>query len=68
MRSGKFSDQYRGDGYYVSFHLKFGWLLFGFRPRHWHLYFTKLPERPAARLYAGPFEVEFYRVKYRTPE
>lgn len=60
---GKFSDSYRGDGYMVSFSLKYGWLLFGFRPREWHLYFTKLHSKPAFRVYLGPFEIEFFRVK-----
>ncbi len=63
INSGKFSDDYRGDGYMVSFGLKRGWLLFGFRPRNWHFYFTKLASKPAVRVYVGPFEVEFYRVK-----
>lgn len=60
---GRFSDDYRGSGYMVSFGLKRGWLLFGFRPRNWHFYFTKLDARPAFRVYVGPFEVEFFWVK-----
>lgn len=63
IKFGRFSDEYRGDGYMVSFSLKDGWLLFGFRPRHWHLYFTKVCARPAVRIYIGPFEFEFYRAK-----
>ncbi|NWD44192.1 hypothetical protein [Pseudomonas yamanorum] len=57
---GRFSDDYRGSGYMVSFGLKRGWLLFGFRPLNWHFYFTKLSCRPAFRVYAGPFEIEFF--------
>lgn len=60
---GKFGDDYRGDGYMITFGFKSGWLLFGFRPRHWHLYFTKLDSKPAMRFYAGPFEVEFFKAK-----
>lgn len=60
---GKFSDAFRGYGYMVSFGFKSGWLLFGFRPRHWHFYFTKLNAKPAFRIYIGPFEIEFFRVK-----
>ncbi|OUM27980.1 hypothetical protein B8W70_15385 [Pseudomonas sp. 1239] len=60
---GPFSDVYRGHGYFVSFGFKHGWLLFAFRPRNWHLYFTKLQWKPAMRAYVGPFEVEFFRVK-----
>lgn len=63
MKRGKFSDAYRGDGYFIRFPLKHGWFLLGFRPRNWHLYFTKLPSRPAARLYVGPFEIEFCSLK-----
>ncbi|MFI8643869.1 hypothetical protein ACIGJK_03565 [Pseudomonas iridis] len=63
INSGKFSDSYRGNGYMVSFGFKQGWLLFGFRPLNWHLYFMKLPSKPAIRGYLGPFEIEFFRVK-----
>jgi len=60
---GKFTDEYRGNGYMVSFGFKRGWLLFGFRPLNWHFYFTKLYSKPAVRVYVGPFEVEFFRWK-----
>lgn len=63
INRGKFSDDYRGDGYMISFGLKRGWLLFGFRPLNWHFYFTKLDSKPAVRAYVGPFEFEFFRVK-----
>lgn len=60
---GRFSDSYRGNGYMVSFGFKHGWLLFGFRPINWHLYFTKLQSKPAFRVYLGPLEIEFFRVR-----
>lgn len=63
INRGRFSDAYRGDGYMISFALTHGWLLFGFRPRSWHFYFTKVAARPAFRVYVGPFEIEFFRVK-----
>lgn len=61
LKTGRFSDAYRGDGYMASFQFATGWLLFGFRPVGWHLYFVKLPDRPAWRIYLGPLEIEFYR-------
>jgi len=63
INSGRFSDAYRGDGYMISFGFKTGWLLFAFRPRGWHFYATKVVARPSFRVYAGPFEVEFFKVK-----
>ena len=47
----------------ISFPLKHGWLLFGFRPSNWHFYWAKLPAKPVVRVYAGPFEIEFFRLK-----
>lgn len=63
INKGKFSDEFRGDGYMVSFGLKNGWLLFAVRPLNWHLYFTRLKSKPALRFYLGPFEVEFFNVR-----
>ncbi|PPS33950.1 hypothetical protein BVY10_04705 [Pseudomonas amygdali pv. morsprunorum] len=63
IKTGKFSDSYRGDGYMVSFLFATGWLLFGLRPLNWHFYACKVEARPALRLYVGPFEIEFFRLK-----
>lgn len=60
---GKFTDEYRGNGYMISFGFKRGWLLFGFRLLNWHFYFMKLASKPAVRVYFGAFEIEFFRAK-----
>ena len=63
LLNGDGSPNYNISGQGFSFGFKSGWLLFGFRPRNWHFYFTKLDSKPAVRVYVGPFEIEFFRVK-----
>ena len=55
MEIKRFSDPYRGDGWYISGNK---WTV-AFRWR-WHLYFIKPDGKPSyRRFYVGPFEFEW---------
>jgi hypothetical protein len=59
VKKGHFKDPYRGDGWFVSFPVARGFLLFAVRPRNWHFYSCCLPHIPdTTRWYFGPFEIE----------
>lgn len=59
MRRGHFTDAWRGDGWFASFWIRGGWLLFAFRPACWRLRIVRPPAKPRViRLYFGPFEIE----------
>lgn len=58
MRYGRFDDPYRGGGFFVSFRIKPGFLLFAVRLR-WHFYTIDLGHK--RRWYIGPFEIEKYK-------
>lgn len=59
MRAGRFQDFWRGDGWFVSFDVRGGWVLLAFRPKCWRLRVVHPPAKPGVtRLYIGPFEVE----------
>ena len=58
MKYGRFWDPYRGGGYFVSFRVTPGFLLFAVRLR-WHFYTVDLDNK--RRWYIGPFEIEKYK-------
>ncbi|WP_156923497.1 hypothetical protein [Massilia alkalitolerans] len=59
MKAGRFHDFWRGNGWFVSFDVRGGWLLFAFRPKCWRLRIVHPHAKPdVTRLYFGPFEVE----------
>lgn len=58
MKYGRFWDPYRGGGYFVSFRIEPGFLLFAVRLR-WHFYTIDLDHK--RRWYIGPFEIEKYK-------
>lgn len=60
MRYGRFHDPYRGDGFFMSFRTKDGFLLLAVR-RRWHFYRITLDFK--RRWYLGPFEIEKYLPK-----
>lgn len=55
MKAGRFYDPYRGDGLFISFRRKGGFLLLAVR-RRWHCYRVRTESK--RRWYLGPFEVE----------
>ena len=65
FKAGRFFNDYRGDGWFVSASTKSGWWLLAFRWR-WHLYFIRPPGKPHVwRLYVGPFELERTNINAR---
>lgn len=60
MRYGKFYDPYRGDGYFISFRIKPGFLLLGIRWR-WNFRYADLGHK--WRCYIGPLEIEKYKAR-----
>lgn len=62
MRCGRFGDPYRGDGWFVSFRTRSGFLLVAVRWR-WRFAWVVPPAKPwVRRLYVGPFEFERTRI------
>jgi hypothetical protein len=65
-KRGRFADQYRGNGFFVSWRIARGTLLFAIRPKNWHLYYVRLSLQPwVQRLYVGPFEFELTTLRSR---
>lgn len=59
MKYGRFEDFWRGNGWFASFAIRGGWLLFAVRPKCWRLRVVRPPAKPGlTRLYFGPVEVE----------
>lgn len=59
MRSGRFHDYWRGNGWFAAFPLRGGWLLLAFRPKCWRLRAVRPKWKPdVTRVYIGPFEIE----------
>lgn len=56
---GRFSDEYRGSGWFVSWFIKHGYLLLAFRPFNWSMRYARPALQPwVRRLYVGPIELE----------
>lgn len=58
-RAGRFIDVWRGNGWFVSFLMRNGYLLFAIRPTRWRLAKVRPPMKPGVvRFYVGPLEIE----------
>ena len=67
VRSGRFIDFYRGNGWFVSVRTKFGWWSLSVR-RRWHMYAVRPPGKPCTwRIYIGPFELERATRRHEPP-
>lgn len=56
---GRFSDEYRGSGWFVSWFIKHGYFLLAFRPFNWSVRYARPALQPwVRRLYVGPIEIE----------
>ncbi|SOC45714.1 hypothetical protein SAMN05892877_117103 [Rhizobium subbaraonis] len=68
VKLGRFHDDWRGNGVFVSFIGEVGHVLFAARWA-WRFDYVHLPVKPYRRLYVGPFEVEWSSpATHRTPE
>lgn len=58
-RRGRFSDFYRGGGWFISWVTASGFFLIALRPKNWRFAYVRLPDRHCVRrLYVGPLEFE----------
>ena len=56
---GRFSDEYRGNGWFVSWFIRRGYVLLAVRPMNWAFRFAHPALQPwVKRIYIGPFEFE----------